>query len=95
MEIFSLITDILMCIFAGAAYAIAGYWFVVLFTDSPEWKTWEQVVLWVFWPLLIVMFIIMFTGIVIASMLISIFILFVIIYDCIKSLILKIIRLFK
>lgn len=84
-----------MCIFAGAAYAIVGYWFVVLFTDSPKWKPWEQVVLWVFWPLLIVMLIIMFIGIVIASILISIFIIFVIIYDCIKSLILKIIRLFK
>ena len=95
MEIFSLITDILMCIFAGAAYTVVGYWLVVLFTDSPAWKTWEQVMLWVFWPIFIVISIIMFIGLVIISVLVSIFIIFAIIYDCIKSLILKIIRLFK
>ena len=95
MEIFSLITDILMCIFAGAAYTAVGYWLVVLFMDNPEWKTWEKILLWIFWPVFIVISIIMFIGLVIISVLVSIFIIFAIIYDCIKSLILKIIRLFK
>lgn len=87
-----ILLTILMCLCIGAIYTICGYKVTNLFTDGPAWKPWEQVLFWLFWPIIIPVFFASIIAIFLAAVLISIFILFVICYDLIKSAIKKLSR---
>lgn len=48
MTIFGFMLLILACICVGVVYTVFGYKVTELFTDSPKWKPWEQVLFWLF-----------------------------------------------
>lgn len=53
------ILSVLVCICIGIVYAVFGYKVTDLFTDGPGWKPWEQVLFWLFWPVIIPLFLFM------------------------------------
>ena len=86
------ITAILCVLLFSALYTVFGYYITNLFTDSPKWKPIEQVLLWIFWPVIIPMFLLACVAVVLATVVIGIPVLFVIAYDYIKVLINKLSR---
>lgn len=58
MTIFGFILLVLACICVGVVYTVFGYKVTELFTDGPKWKTWEQALFWLFWPVIIPLFLI-------------------------------------
>ena len=69
------------CFGIGAMYTITGYEIINLLTDGPEWKPWEQALLWLFWPIIIPGFFAALIAIFLAALLVSIFIAFVTLKD--------------
>lgn len=47
---------VLVCICIGVIYTVLGYKVTELFTDGPMWKPWEQMLFWLFWPIVIPLF---------------------------------------
>lgn len=86
------ITVILCVLMFSILYTIFGYYITNLFTDSPKWKPIEQVLFWIFWPVIIPMFLLACVAVVLATVVIGIPVLFVIAYDYIKVLINKLTR---
>lgn len=44
---------VIACLGLGAMYAVTGYEVTNLFTDGPNWRPWEQILFWLFWPIII------------------------------------------
>ena len=86
------ITTILFVLLFSALYTVFGYYIVDLFTDSPKWKPIEQILFWIFWPVVIPMFLLACVAVILATVVIGIPALFVIVYDYIKALINKLYR---
>ena len=84
-----LILQILGCILIAFAYTIIGYNLTNLLTDSPKWTKAEQILLWIFWPILLFMFVILAVGLTTFAV---ITVLIAIIYDTCKDLINKYFR---
>jgi hypothetical protein len=63
---------VLVCICIGVIYAVLGYKVTDLFTDSPKWKPWEQMLFWLFWPIVIPLFLCLLALFVTAGLLIPI-----------------------
>lgn len=85
MSIIDLILAIIACLCIGVIYTIFGYNVIELFTDGPNWKPWEQCVLWMFWPILIQILIV-------AAIVLVIFITFAICYDILRNVIKKLFK---
>lgn len=91
LAILDFITTILCVLLFSALYTVFGYYITDLFTDSPKWKPIEQVLFWIFWPIIIPMFLLACVAVVLTTIVIGIPVLFVIAYDYIKVFINKII----
>lgn len=81
------------CLGISAMYTITGYEIINILTDGPTWKPWEQVVLWIIWPILIPAGLCLVFAIFIVAVIVSIFIAFVTAFNIIKSLIKKLISM--
>ena len=78
------ITTVLCVVMFSALYTIFGYYITDLFTDSQKWKWWEQILFWIFWPVIIPLFLFAIIAIVLVTIIVGIPVLFVIAYDYIK-----------
>lgn len=87
LALLNLITVVLCVLLFSTLYTIIGYYITNLFTDSPKWKPIEQVLFWIFWPVIIPMFLLACVAVVLAIVVIGITVLCVIAYDYIKVLI--------
>ena len=92
LALLNLITTVLCVVLFSILYTIFGYYITDLFTNSPKWKPIEQVLFWIFWPVVIPMFLLACVAVVLATIIIGIPVLFVIAYDYIKVLINKLSR---
>ncbi len=91
LAILDFITTILCVLLFSALYTVFGYYITDLFTNSPKWKSIEQVLFWIFWPIIIPMFLLACITVVLATIVIGVPVLFIIAYDYIKVFINKII----
>ena len=80
------------CFGIGAMYTITGYEIINLLTDGPEWKPWEQALLWLFWPIIIPLGLCLVFTIFIIAVVASVFIAFVTTFDIIKTIVIKLFK---
>ena len=85
--------SVVACLGLGAMYAITGYEITNLLASGPNWRPWEQVLLWLVWPVIIPLGLCVIFVIFVFAVLLSIFIAFVTTFDIIKSLIKKLIEM--
>ena len=59
MSVIDLIVLAVFGLLIGMVYAYLGYELINLLTDDPKWRPWEQCIIWLFWPVILLMFLFM------------------------------------
>jgi hypothetical protein len=88
----TLVVKFLICLLVSSVYVLVGYKITNALTDSPKWAKFEQITIWLFWPLIFAMLIFLAVIFVITSVVLSIMWAFVYVYKIAKTLINKYFR---
>lgn len=87
-----LVLKIMICLLIAVTYTIIGYNISNYITSGPNWKTIDQILIWVLWPIFPFMFVCLVFGLIGVAIILSVFLMLAFIYDFCKSLINKYFR---